>query len=96
MQGGGQDLTHIPHQSPDFGFWILDFGVQFDKLTVRAVTEPVEVQSNDFGFWILKALPIGSFRNSNVSSLSPNGITKSSSGALALSEAIALAQRNQV
>jgi hypothetical protein len=36
----------------DFGFWILDFGVQFDKLTVRAVTEPVEVQSNDFGFWI--------------------------------------------
>jgi len=30
----------------------LDFGVQFDKLTVRAVTEPVEVQSNDFGFWI--------------------------------------------
>jgi hypothetical protein len=32
----------------DFGFWILDFGVQFDKLTVRAVTEPVEVQSNDF------------------------------------------------
>jgi hypothetical protein len=28
----------------------LDFGVQFDKLTVRAVTEPVEVQSNDFGF----------------------------------------------
>jgi hypothetical protein len=31
----------------------LDFGVQFDKLTVRAVTEPVEVQSNDFGFWIL-------------------------------------------
>jgi len=31
-------------------FWILDFGVQFDKLTVRAVTEPVEVQSNDFGF----------------------------------------------
>jgi hypothetical protein len=50
----------------------------------------------DFGFWILKALPIGSFRNSNVSSLSPNGITKSSSGALALSEAIALAQRNQV
>jgi hypothetical protein len=49
MQGGGQDLTHIPHQSPDFGFWILDFGVQFDKLTVRAVTEPVEVQSNDFG-----------------------------------------------
>jgi hypothetical protein len=36
----------------DFGFWILDFGVQFDRLTVRAVTEPVEVQSNDFGFWI--------------------------------------------
>jgi hypothetical protein len=33
-------------------FWILDFGVQFDKLTVRAVTEPVEAQSNDFGFWI--------------------------------------------
>jgi hypothetical protein len=31
-----------------------------------------------------------------VSSLSPNGITKSSPGALALSEAIALAQRNQV
>ena len=37
-------------------FWILDFGVQFDKLTVRAVTEPVEVQSNDFGFWIGSAL----------------------------------------
>jgi hypothetical protein len=34
----------------------LDFGVQFDKLTVRAVTEPVEVQSNDFGFWIGSAL----------------------------------------
>lgn len=28
----------------------------------------------DLGFWILKALPIGSFRNSTVSSLSPNGI----------------------
>ena len=31
----------------------------------------------DFGFWILKALPIGSFRNSNVSSLNRNGITQS-------------------
>ncbi len=30
--------------------------MQFDKLTVRAVTEPVEVQSNDFGFWIGSAL----------------------------------------
>jgi hypothetical protein len=39
-----------PYTILDFGFWILDFGVQFDKLTVRAVTEPVEVQSNDFGF----------------------------------------------
>jgi hypothetical protein len=40
----------------------LDFGVQFDKLTVRAVTELVEVQSNDFGFWIenLKAKILGS------------------------------------
>jgi len=27
-------------------FGILDFGVQFDKLTVRAVTELAEVQSN--------------------------------------------------
>ena len=27
-------------------FFAWDFGVQFDKLTVRAVTEPVEVQSN--------------------------------------------------
>jgi hypothetical protein len=35
----------------NFGFWILDFGVQFDKLTVRAVTELVEVQSNDFGLY---------------------------------------------
>jgi hypothetical protein len=28
----------------------LTSALQFDKLTVRAVTEPVEVQSNDFGF----------------------------------------------
>jgi hypothetical protein len=36
----------------------LDFGVQFDKLTVRAVTELAEVQSNDFRFWIVKGLPL--------------------------------------
>jgi hypothetical protein len=46
----------------DFGFWILDFGVQFDKLTVRAVTEPVEVQSNDFGFWIFPTDESGGFK----------------------------------
>jgi len=28
----------------------------------------------DFGFWIVKALPVGSFTNSNVASLNPNGI----------------------
>ncbi len=45
-----QVLHHPPNTILDFRFWIVDFGVQFDKLTVRAVTEPVEVQSNDFGF----------------------------------------------
>jgi hypothetical protein len=28
----------------------------------------------DFGFWIVKALPVGSFKNSNVASLNPNGM----------------------
>ncbi len=27
----------------------------------------------DFGFWIVKALPVGSFTNSNVARLNPNG-----------------------
>jgi hypothetical protein len=34
----------------------------------------------DFRFWILKALPLGSLRNSNVSSLNPNGMTLALSG----------------
>jgi hypothetical protein len=29
----------------------------------------------DFGFWILKGLPVGSFRNSNLASLNPKGIS---------------------
>lgn len=29
----------------------------------------------DFGFWILKVLPVGSFKNSNVQSLNPNGMS---------------------
>ena len=40
-------------------FWILDFGFWI----------------LDFRFWILKALPVGSFTNSNVASLNPIGIT---------------------
>jgi hypothetical protein len=30
----------------------------------------------DFRFWIVKALPVGSFTNSNVASLNPIGITQ--------------------
>jgi hypothetical protein len=29
----------------------------------------------DFGFWIVEALLVGSFKNSNVASLNPNGIS---------------------
>jgi hypothetical protein len=32
----------------------------------------------DFGFWIVKALPVASFKNSNVASLNPNGISHNS------------------
>jgi hypothetical protein len=31
--------------------------------------------SYHFGLWILKALPVASFKNSNVANLNPNGIT---------------------
>jgi nicotinic acid phosphoribosyltransferase len=44
-------------------YTILDFGLRRERSVER--------------FWILKALPIGSFRNSNVSSLSPIGIRDS-------------------
>jgi nicotinic acid phosphoribosyltransferase len=44
-------------------YTILDFGLRRERSVER--------------FWILKALPIGSFRNSNVSSLNRNGITQS-------------------
>ncbi len=29
----------------------------------------------DFGFWIVEALLVGSFKNSNVASLNPNGMS---------------------
>jgi hypothetical protein len=55
----------------------LDFGVQFDKLTVRAVTKPVEVQSNDLRFWIdpaYKGTGLGDLRFEILDLFHPRGV----------------------
>ncbi len=61
-RAGGASRAHAPRFAR--GASLLDWTSSHCANVLRA----------GFRFWILKALPVGSFRNSNVASLNPNGI----------------------